>query len=183
MNENYLWDKTGEPDEEIQQLESLLSEFKYEPRPLKLPEETPIKRWSFVAATVGSATFRYAAIAATVLLALGLGLWIGLRQAPLNNVVIVNEKSPLESPTPNTPAKELAPQPELPAPNVNAPRPQFIKHVAPQKSKSHFAVQRRSPKMSEAEQEQAAKEKVLYALQITSKSLDLVRAKIQTDTN
>ena len=34
---DYLWDKTGEPDEDAEQLEQLLGTLKYQPRPLEIP--------------------------------------------------------------------------------------------------------------------------------------------------
>ena len=37
MNDDYLWDKTGEPDPQIQQLEEILGTLRYQPRPLPLP--------------------------------------------------------------------------------------------------------------------------------------------------
>ena len=36
MNDDYLWDKTGEPDPEIQQLENILGELRYQPRALEI---------------------------------------------------------------------------------------------------------------------------------------------------
>ena len=39
---DYLWDKTGEPDPEIQQLEEILGTLRYQPRPLEIPEEIQI---------------------------------------------------------------------------------------------------------------------------------------------
>lgn len=41
---DYLWDRTGEPDAEIAELESLLSSFRYQPRPLPVVA-TPRRRW------------------------------------------------------------------------------------------------------------------------------------------
>jgi negative regulator of sigma E activity len=41
MNDDYLWDKSGEPDPEIQQLEEILGSLRYQPKPLQLPEELP----------------------------------------------------------------------------------------------------------------------------------------------
>jgi FecR protein len=41
MNKEYLWDRCGAPDPEIQRLESLLSEFRHDERPLVLPAELP----------------------------------------------------------------------------------------------------------------------------------------------
>ncbi|HEY0099577.1 MAG TPA: hypothetical protein VGB76_11565, partial [Pyrinomonadaceae bacterium] len=34
---DYLWDKTGEPDADAEQLENLLGTLKYQPRPLEIP--------------------------------------------------------------------------------------------------------------------------------------------------
>jgi len=34
---DYLWDKTGEPEEDVEQLEQLLGALKYQPRPLEIP--------------------------------------------------------------------------------------------------------------------------------------------------
>jgi len=71
MND-YLWDRSGAPDPEIQRLESLLSGFRHEGRPLSLPIEMPrAPRYSpFVT--------RLAA-AAVILLALGTGIFFTLR--------------------------------------------------------------------------------------------------------
>ena len=38
---DYLWDRSGAPDPEIQRLQSALSEFRYDERPLVLPAELP----------------------------------------------------------------------------------------------------------------------------------------------
>ena len=37
---DYLWDKTGEPEEDVERLEGLLGEFRHRPRALKLPAES-----------------------------------------------------------------------------------------------------------------------------------------------
>jgi len=41
---DYLWDKTGEPDPEIQQLEEILGTLRYQPRPLEIPAGLHIDR-------------------------------------------------------------------------------------------------------------------------------------------
>ena len=38
MNEEYLWDKSGEPDSEIQELEETLGSLRYQPKGLDLPD-------------------------------------------------------------------------------------------------------------------------------------------------
>ena len=60
MNDDYLWDKSGEPDPQIQQLEEILGTLRYQPKPLKLPEAARPRR----------KYFPLLAIAATVVIAL-----------------------------------------------------------------------------------------------------------------
>ncbi|HEX4945973.1 MAG TPA: hypothetical protein VFZ34_04895 [Blastocatellia bacterium] len=175
MNDNYLWDKSGEPDEEIQQLESLLSEFRYDPRPLVLPEVTPeVTRKAMIFSFVN---LRYAALAAMVLLALGIGIWLSLR--PATNTPDVAETH--ATPTP-TVEKQVAP---VPTPAPQPPAPQNAKQIQAPAPKAHFAkhTPKRTPRKSLQEEGEMAKEKVLYALQITSEKLNLIAKKVQTDTN
>jgi hypothetical protein len=49
MNEPYLWDGSGEPDPEVQRLESLLAQFSHReiPLPLPLPQNLPAKHGYF----------------------------------------------------------------------------------------------------------------------------------------
>ena len=44
MNEDYLWDKSGEPDPQIQELEEILAPLRYQPKPIELPDELVVKR-------------------------------------------------------------------------------------------------------------------------------------------
>ena len=68
MSEDYLWDKSGEPDPEIQELEQILAPLRYQPKPLELPVE---RRRSYLVPL---------ARAATVLIALLItGVWLRLR--------------------------------------------------------------------------------------------------------
>lgn len=70
MNDDYLWDKSGEPDPEIQELEKILSPLRYQPTPLELPDEVR-RKWNY---------FPLLAIAATVLIALlAAGVWLRVR--------------------------------------------------------------------------------------------------------
>lgn len=173
MNDNYLWDKSGKPDEEVQHLEALLSEFRYQPRPLVLPEETP-KRMIF--SYFQAATLRYAAIAAVVLLALGLGLWLKFR--PTQEQIVNNPT--VATPTPKVEDKQEAPGVK---PENEIPRPQTAQHFAPPKPRTRAVkINKPAPNQNlEEEEGKIAKEKVLYALQITSEKLDLIAKRIQTD--
>lgn len=90
MKEDYLWDKSGEPDPQIQELEQILAPLRYQPKPLELPA---VRRRNYLS---------LAAIAATLLVALlAGGLWIKSRkqQIPQQEIVrfvpsVVEEKEP-----------------------------------------------------------------------------------------
>ena len=75
MNEDYLWDKTGEADPEIERLEQALSSlrFKRPAEPLPLPATAPRRffRLNFPRPAL-------AAAAALLFLLLAGGLWLGL---------------------------------------------------------------------------------------------------------
>jgi len=74
---DYLWDRSGEPDPEIQQLEDILGTLRYQPRPLEIPADLQIvpERKFFRGFVPGLA------IAATIaMILLGLGLWVGLQR-------------------------------------------------------------------------------------------------------
>ena len=44
---DYLWDRSGEPDPEIQRLEGLLGKFRHDSPPPVFPEIVPNRRWKF----------------------------------------------------------------------------------------------------------------------------------------
>jgi hypothetical protein len=68
MNDDYLWDKSGEPDPEVQQLEEILGTLRYQHRTLEIPSQPIGHRRSY---------FPILAIAATVALAIVAGgLWL-----------------------------------------------------------------------------------------------------------
>lgn len=83
MNDDYLWDKSGEPDPQIQQLEEVLGTLRYQPKPLILPQ-----RRSYVPLL---------AIAASVVMALlAAGVWtqIHTREASIPAVAIAAPANP-----------------------------------------------------------------------------------------
>lgn len=41
---DYLWDKTGEPEREVERLEELLGALKHQPRPLELPSDVRVEQ-------------------------------------------------------------------------------------------------------------------------------------------
>ncbi|MGI9107902.1 MAG: hypothetical protein ACR2G4_16830 [Pyrinomonadaceae bacterium] len=74
---DYLWDKTGEPDEDAEQLEQLLGTLKYRPRPLEIPA-------TVAALPARSRTIFFRprlALAASLVLMLLAGTWLMMRQS------------------------------------------------------------------------------------------------------
>jgi FecR protein len=45
---DYLWDRSGEPDPEVQRLETLLGKFRFDPSAPVFPEIVPDRRWTFI---------------------------------------------------------------------------------------------------------------------------------------
>ena len=161
MNDDYLWDKTGEPDPQIQKLEEILGTLRYEPKPLQIPNELPRQRRNY---------FPWVAIAAGVLLAiLAGGIWLSTRSrddAPQRQAEV----------TPPTPVKEVTPSPiEQKTPErKNEPREE-VATVHKHRPRSS------TPVLSKREREEAlvAKEQVMLALRLTTEKLSLVHKKTQ----
>ena len=70
---DYLWDRSGEPDDEIQNLEELLAPLAYQPRPLEIPAtlEPGRRRNHYPALAIA---------AAVALAALALGIWLNINR-------------------------------------------------------------------------------------------------------
>src|SRR5437763_5632521 len=102
MNENYLWDRSGEPDPEVQNLEQILGSLRYQPRPLEIPNDVRLK--------VNRPLFTKLAIAAAIgLIAVALGLWVNFNRPRTVPAVVAKHDA-------QTDQKIDAPQPQI-APN------------------------------------------------------------------
>lgn len=165
MKEDYLWDKSGEPDPQIKELEEVLGTLRYQPRPLEIPSDliVPRRRWNY---------FPVLAIAATVLLALiAAGIWLRSRTA--------NEPQPQQA--------KIAP---TPIPTEKVPGPQPKSDEKPTSRENTVAVNNKrrnrssSPALSKREREEAlaAKEQLMLALRLTSEKLNLVHRRTQNTT-
>ena len=174
MNDDYLWDKSGKPDPEVQQLEEILGALRYQPRELEIPPHVQVGRKSFIA--------RGLAIAAAVaLLMLGLGVWMNLQQ----------EK------TPDTHKAAAGPIDEKKLNNLTASVPATkVPATAVRESASTTSTPRRSlplagnrtrprqprtPQLSESEVAEArlAKDQLMLALRLASSKLSLALKKTQ----
>jgi hypothetical protein len=79
MNDDYLWDRSGTPDPEIQRLESLLADFRHADLPLVLPAETSAAAMRPRGLLIQMPWLPGLAAAAVVLLALGAVAFFSLR--------------------------------------------------------------------------------------------------------
>ena len=190
IDDDYLWDKTGRPDPEIQQLEKVLGTLRYQPRPLEIPTSfQPGRVRSFFRGLAPRL-----AIAATIaILLLGLGLWLGLQRLQRNRQaeVAANSKTPAASSTP-APASTTNRNPDLasssvpehegaseaPGNRVNQPLPagnasHSGKVVHNERIKNQFLAMK---KRREAE---AAKDQLMLALRLASAKLNFAQKKTQ----
>jgi len=86
MNEEYLWDKSGDPDPQVQQLEEILGALRYQPRPLEIPRELVVaRRRSYIPILMIAAT-----VALTLLAA---GLWLRMQSQKTSPSSVVETKS------------------------------------------------------------------------------------------
>jgi hypothetical protein len=163
MKDDYLWDKTGEPDPQIQQLEEILGSLRYQPKPLELPEHLPLPRRQNY--------FPWLAIAAALLIAiLAGGIWLRTRSRGETH----QQQAQATSPAP--PIEESSPVPvESKTPERKA-----------DSRKEVIAINRHRPKvatpvLSKQEREEGlmAKEQVMVALRLTTEKLSLVHRKTQ----
>lgn len=154
MNDDYLWDKTGQPDPQIQQLEEILGTLRYQPKPLALPDDLP-KRRNYVPLV---------AIAASLLLAiLAASIWLRTRSR--------NEAPPRQAKVeaPATPKPDVAPQPPIKKSAVNPP---VIASKRIHRTRSAASVVNN-------EEALMAKQQLMLALRVTTQKLHLVHTKTQ----
>jgi len=159
MKDDYLWDKTGQPDPEIQKLEEILGTLRYQPWPLELPVS---RRRSY---------FPLLAIAASLLLALfAAGVWLQVRNQ--------TAPQPREAKAISTPSSVEEKKPEQIIPKIVAPSPEVI-------AVNHKHRHRSVPTaLSTREREEAllAKQQLMMALRLTTEKLSLVHRKPQNTT-
>lgn len=77
---DYLWDKTGDAEEDVEQLENLLGTLRYQPRPLEIPATAMLTVTARPRPTTLIFSRPRMALAASLLLALLAGTWLFTRQ-------------------------------------------------------------------------------------------------------
>jgi hypothetical protein len=182
---DYLWDKTGEPDPEIQQLEEVLGTLRYQPRPLEIPAGLNVGREPGFFRSHAAPL----AIAATVtMLLLGLGLWLGLQRLQRSPQQIVkspdtHQVRPVSSPdekqnsavAASTPAPEQKRIEKFPRHRVN---PSLLARNS--KRDRNTAVKDQQLTVKQQQEARAAKDQLMLALRVTSMKLSLAQKKAQS---
>jgi len=168
MKEDYLWDKTGEPDPEIKQLEEILGTLRYQPKPLEIPDQVIIPRRQ-------RSYFPVLAIAASILLALlAAGVWLRVRTER-------NAESQTAVVTPTV--NEKTAEPERVVKNSSAPASEQVSQGRlPPLPRNKYHKQPPALTGSEREEALAAKQQLMIALRLTSEKLNLVHRKMQIPT-
>ena len=170
MNNNYLWDRSGEIDPDIQELEETLGTLRYQPQPLQIPTSFQIGR--------SRSFYPLMAIAATIaLVAIALGLWFAFnkRQATLQT-----EARKDSQPAPKQIERQQPPQNDQPHqalvnPNLKPPDSQKRHREPTRYLQARYKV--RTPELTPAEL--AEREQVLVALRLVSAKLNVAQRKTQ----
>lgn len=194
MNDDYLWDKSGEPDPEIEHLEELLGELRYR-RPaggLPLPQPAPVNQPRMF-------TPALAAAAALLFVMLAAGLWfaLGVRtQGGVSLMSAVNESFRRASDSPTTEGMPVKPE-QANVEEVNkpagdglvardTPRTNGPRRATHLKRREQTAEAQTASLSSLRRREQinydegvAAREQLIKALHLASSKLNLVQKKVQ----
>jgi hypothetical protein len=165
MND-YLWDGTGEPDADVEQLETALRPLRYAPpaKPFTLPNVDAPRR------NGNGSVLRWALAAAVAFAALALGIWL-IRQ-PSAAPLLVASAGSAEQTDLNWPSTATVPE----SPGVDGNTAVSTSRV---RSDGARIRQQQIAARARAEQREGrlAAEQLLKALQITSDQLNYVRTR------
>ena len=178
---DYLWDKSGEPDPEIQQLEEILGTLRYQPRPLEIPAGLHVgrERTFFRGVRNHAAPLAIAATVAMVLL--GLGLWLGLQRLERSSQQLAKtpegpQVSPVSSPDEkqNLPIAVSSPEPEQ--------KYRVNRSLSARNSKRDRNTVVKDQQLTVKQQQDglAAKDQLMLALRVTSAKLSMAQKKAQS---
>ena len=183
MNDDYLWEKTGEPDPEIQQLENILGELRYQPRPLEIPSNIKIGRERSFFRDSGP---RLAIAAAIAMLVVGLGAWFvmqRLQRSPAPSVAQNPSQEPVKTPANDKRDDSLivaTPTPEQERTDV-PPLPRVHRPSQATNANRFRNVAAKNRQLTASEREgQAAKDQLMLALRVASAKLNLAQKKAQS---
>ena len=177
MNEEYLWDKSGEPDPEIQQLEEILGTLRYQPRELEIPVDTQVgRRPSYLPLLAIAATISVALLAA--------GLWLRAQSQK-----VAPNLQQAKSQTLPAGSKQEVPTPVIAKDTGVVPKPDYKRLPAAfdrrESSRNLVAKNiRRARNSRDAAKERelalATKEQLMMAFRVASEKLNLAQRRAQT---
>jgi hypothetical protein len=183
MNNDYLWDRTGEPDAEIQRLEEILGTLRYESRQLAIPAQLrPERRRMF---------FPPLAIAAAIaMMVVAAGLWFALSRQkvaqPSEAKTVpagqkLNDKQTPGAIPNGSPIEQLTRNPNSHTAIVTAPRHRPSRNVLASNPRKRRGVTASASGMTaeERDQAEAAKDKLMLALRVATTKLSLAQRKAQ----
>ena len=180
---DYLWDKTGEPDPEIRELEEILGTLRYQPRPLDIPASVSVGgRRSFFR----SATPSLAIAAAIALIVLGLGVWLGVQRLQKTEP---GPQARHEKPAPAAAIGIKGTEPNrtvVPAPGGNETAIETSRRSAPRQSllavrgkRIHREAVNPEVAARRLEEAEAAKDQLMVAFRFVSAKLNYAQKKAQ----
>lgn len=181
MNNDYLWDRTGEPDPEIQQLEQVLDTLRYQPRPLELPAQVRIGH---------PRTFfsRIAIAAAVATMLVGGASWLLLHRQNASVGLGSASYLPAGEKLKTAPEKAAAAKNEVVAESKvinrgleNKPKRSGVRKSLLAGNKQSRPVKPTGTELTAREraEAQAAKEQLMLALRVASAKLSLAQKKAQ----
>jgi hypothetical protein len=177
MNDNYLWDRSGEPVAEIQELEEILGTLRYQPRPLEIPSHLQVGyRRRFYPAM---------AIAATIVLfAVLIAAWFSFNRRPAPALEAVRNGQTDQQPSnvpPANPDNARSQTAAAKSPEANETQEQRETQKHPEAPRNLLAVNKHRPNRNVTRppvltpQELAEKEQVLVALRLVSFKLNVAQ--------
>jgi hypothetical protein len=178
MEDNYLWDRSGEPDPEVQKLEEILGTLRYQPQPLRIPKDIRVgHRRNF---------FPTMAIAAVIaLFAVLLGLWFSFHRRQTAPALEAKRDSQVDQRTTTTTPRIALETQASRTPIVDSSKPTSTQRRHRESARNLLASNKggdtrteiRQPELTP--QELAEKEQVLVALRLVSAKLNLAQRKAQ----
>lgn len=180
MNDDYLWDRTGEPDPKIQQLEQVLGSLRYQPRPLKLPAQQRLHSRTLVP--------RIAIAAAVGTILAGGAAWLLLHKQNARVGLESASVPPAVEQVKTPPINVAPPAKDQVAARSTAHEALQNKRKRPGVRKDPLPVNRQFRSLGangteltarDRAEAETAKEQLLLALRVTSEKLSLAQKKAQ----
>lgn len=174
MNDNYLWDRSGEPDAEIRELEDLLGTLKYQPRPLQIPSNLRAgNKRGFIPLAIA---------AALAVMMIGGALWIRFGGSHARPAIQAtqNQPAPTADQTPPSSSRDLLASSTAPDKTDGVDR---VRKYIPRRVARNISRPIRTTAPTLTAQELAEKDQVLIALRLVSAKLNLAQRKTQALPN